>query len=106
LLELAIAGTFAASLEQPMRHHLNIPCNIVVSDEKGIIPLLGAADVLVTMGFTAAMGRAVTKLKLFRCPAQELTASTARRSLRGRGWQTSTATRPASPNMRSARCWH
>jgi phosphoglycerate dehydrogenase-like enzyme len=68
LLELAIAGTFAASLEQPMRHHLNIPCNIVVSDEEGIIPLLGAADVLVTMGFTAAMGRAVTKLKLVQVP--------------------------------------
>jgi phosphoglycerate dehydrogenase-like enzyme len=67
-LELAIAGTFAASLEQPIRHHLNIPCNIVVSDEVGIIPLLGAADVLVTMGFTAAMGRAVTKLKLVQVP--------------------------------------
>lgn len=68
MLELAIAGTFAASLEQPIRHHLNIPCNIVVSDEVGIIPLLGAADVLVTMGFTAAMGRAVTKLKLVQVP--------------------------------------
>jgi hypothetical protein len=41
MLELAIAGTFAASLEQPIRHHLNVPCNIVVSDEEGIIPLLG-----------------------------------------------------------------
>jgi phosphoglycerate dehydrogenase-like enzyme len=68
MLELAIAGTFAASLEQPIRHHLNIPCNIVVSDEEGIIPLLGAADVLVTMGFTAAMGRAATRLKLVQVP--------------------------------------
>ena len=64
MLEIAIAGTFAASLEQPMRHHLNIPCNIVVSDEENIIPLLGEADVLVTMGFTAAMGRAATRLRL------------------------------------------
>ena len=68
MLELAIAGTFAASLEQPMRRHLNIPCNIVVSDEEDIIPLLGDADVLVTMGFTAAMGRAATRLKLVQVP--------------------------------------
>jgi phosphoglycerate dehydrogenase-like enzyme len=68
LLQLAIAGTFAASLEQPMRHHLNIPCNIVVSDEEGIIPLLSAADVLVTMGFTAAMGHEATRLKLVQVP--------------------------------------
>jgi phosphoglycerate dehydrogenase-like enzyme len=68
MLELAIAGTFAASLEQPIRNHLTIPCNIVVSDEEAIIPLLGAADVLVTMGFTAAMGRAATKLKLVQVP--------------------------------------
>jgi phosphoglycerate dehydrogenase-like enzyme len=61
LLELAIAGTFAASLELPIRHHLNIPCNIVVSDEEGIIPLLRDADVLVTMGFT-------TRLKLVQVP--------------------------------------
>jgi hypothetical protein len=105
MLELAIAGTFAASVEQPMRHHLNIPCNIVVSDEEGIIPLLGDADVLVTMGFTAAMGRAATRLKLVQVPARELTASTAQRSPRVRGWRTSTATRPASPNTPSARCW-
>jgi phosphoglycerate dehydrogenase-like enzyme len=64
LLEIAIAGTFAASLEQPMRRHLNVPCNIVVADEENIIPLLGEADVLVTMGFTAAMGRAATRLRL------------------------------------------
>ena len=68
MLELAIAGTFAASLELPIRHHLNIPCNIVVSDEEGIIPLLRDADVLVTMGFTAAMGRAATRLKLVQVP--------------------------------------
>jgi phosphoglycerate dehydrogenase-like enzyme len=68
MLGLAIAGTFAASLEQPMRNHLNIPCNIVVSDEIGIIPHLRDADVLVTMGFTAAMGRAATKLKLVQVP--------------------------------------
>jgi phosphoglycerate dehydrogenase-like enzyme len=72
MLGLAIAGTFAANLEQPIRNHLNIPCNIVVSDEIGIIPLLGDADVLVTMGFTAAMGHAATKLKLVQVPGAGL----------------------------------
>jgi phosphoglycerate dehydrogenase-like enzyme len=72
MLEIAIAGTFAASLEQPMRRHLDIQCNIVVSDEEGIIPLLRDADVLVTMGFTAAMGRAATRLKLVQVPGAGL----------------------------------
>jgi phosphoglycerate dehydrogenase-like enzyme len=68
MLELAIAGTFAASLEQPMRNYLKIPCNIVVSDEIGILSRLRDADVLVTMGFNAAMGRAATRLKLVQVP--------------------------------------
>lgn len=105
MLELAIAGTFAASLELPIRHHLNIPCNIVVSDEEGIIPLLRDADVLVTMGFTAAMGRAATRLKLVQVPGAGVDRSTARCSPQGRGWPTSTATRPVSPNTRSEQCW-
>jgi len=55
------------------------PCNIVVSDEEGIIPLLGDADVLVTMGFTAAMGARGNKVEACSgCPARELTVSTAR----------------------------
>ena len=68
MFEIAIAGTFAASLEQPIRRHLNIPCNIIVSDEERIIPRLGDIDVLVTMGFTAEMGRAAARFKLVQVP--------------------------------------
>ena len=31
MLRIAIAGTFAASLEQPLRAHLATPCDIVMS---------------------------------------------------------------------------
>ncbi len=64
MLRVAIAGTFAASLEQPLRRYLATPCDIVVSDENGIVPLLADADVLVTMALTGEMGRNATQLKL------------------------------------------
>ena len=64
MLRVAVAGTFAASLEQPLRRNLATPCEIVVSDEKGIVPLLADADVLVTMALTGEMGRNATRLKL------------------------------------------
>jgi phosphoglycerate dehydrogenase-like enzyme len=64
MLRVAVAGTFAASLEQPIRRHLATPCDIVVSDEKGIVPLLADADVLVTMALTSEMGRNATGLRL------------------------------------------
>ena len=64
MLRVAVAGTFAASLEQPIRRHLATPCDIVVSDENGIVPLLADADVLVTMALTSEMGRNATGLRL------------------------------------------
>jgi phosphoglycerate dehydrogenase-like enzyme len=72
MLRVAIAGTFAASLEQPLRRHLAIPCEIVVADEAGIVPLLGDADVLVSMALTAEMGRRGTRLKLIQVPGAGL----------------------------------
>jgi len=39
MLRVAIAGAFAASLEGPIRRHLAAPCDIVVSNEAGIVPL-------------------------------------------------------------------
>jgi hypothetical protein len=37
MLNVAIVGTFAASLEDAIRRNLAIPCEIVVSDEATII---------------------------------------------------------------------
>ena len=72
MLRVAIAGTFAASLEQPLRRHLAVPCEVVVSDETGILPYLTEADVLLTMALTAEMGRRATRLRLVQVPGAGL----------------------------------
>jgi len=70
---VAFAGTFPTSLEEPVRRHLTVPCEIVVSDEAGIIPQLADVEVLVTMTLTAEMGRASTRrLKLVQVPGAGL----------------------------------
>jgi phosphoglycerate dehydrogenase-like enzyme len=68
MLHVAFVGTFTASLEQPVRRHLTVPCEIVVASETDILPRLPKIDVLVTMGLTAEMGRAATRLKLLQVP--------------------------------------
>jgi len=51
MLQVAFAGTFAARLEQPARRHLTVRCEIIASDEDGIIPRFGEVDVLVAIAF-------------------------------------------------------
>jgi hypothetical protein len=68
MLHVAFAGTFPASLEQPVRRYLTIPCEIVVTSEADILPKMPKIDVLVTMGLTAEMARAATRLKLVQVP--------------------------------------
>lgn len=72
MLRVAVAGAFAASLEQPLRRHLSVPCEIVIADEAGILPLLGDVDVLISMALTAAMGRQASRLKLVQVPGAGL----------------------------------
>jgi len=72
MLQVAFAGTFAARLEQPARRHLAVPCEIIVSDEVGIIPRLGEVDVLVAMAFTDEIARAASRLKLVQVPGAGL----------------------------------
>jgi phosphoglycerate dehydrogenase-like enzyme len=72
MLHVAMAGAFAASLEQPLRRHLAIPCEIVVADEVGILPLLGDVDVLVPMALTNEMGHRAIRLKLVQVPGAGL----------------------------------
>jgi phosphoglycerate dehydrogenase-like enzyme len=64
MLQVAFAGTFPASLAEPVRRYLTTPCEIVVADEAAILPRLSAIDVLVTMALTAEMGQAATRLRL------------------------------------------
>jgi hypothetical protein len=37
MLRVGFAGTFAARLEERVRAHLAIPCDVVVDDERGIV---------------------------------------------------------------------
>ena len=37
---IAFAGAFAARLEDPVRARLDLPCDIVVDDERGIVSRL------------------------------------------------------------------
>lgn len=71
-LGIAFAGTFAASLEGRVRAHLTLPCDVRVSDEAGVVPLMPDVDVLVTMGFTREMGQAGKRLKLVQVPGAGL----------------------------------
>jgi len=72
MLKIGIVGTFAASLEAPIRRNLTLACEIIVSDEVGIISRLADIDVLVTMVLTDRMGRACTHLKLVQVPGAGL----------------------------------
>ena len=72
MLRVAFAGTFAASLEPPVRDHLAAPCAVIVADEVGIVPRLAAVDVLVTMAFTREMADAACRLKLVQVPSAGL----------------------------------
>src|SRR5207247_10723042 len=72
MLAVAFAGTFAASLEAPVRAHLGLPCEVVVADEAGIVGKLGDVDVLVTLAFTRQMGAAAGRLKLVQVPGAGL----------------------------------
>jgi phosphoglycerate dehydrogenase-like enzyme len=69
---VAFAGTFAARLEERVRAHLGIPCEVVVDDEAGIVARLPGVDVLVTLAFTREMAAAARRLRLVQVPGAGL----------------------------------
>jgi phosphoglycerate dehydrogenase-like enzyme len=71
-LRIAFAGTFAVRLEERVRPHLTIPCDIIRADEVEIVSQLPEVDVLVSMVFTPAMGAASRRLKLVQVPGAGL----------------------------------
>jgi phosphoglycerate dehydrogenase-like enzyme len=72
MLCVGFMGTFPASLVEPVRRQLSTRCEIVVSDEVGLISRLSEVDVLVTMSLTQEIGRAATRLKLVQLPGAGL----------------------------------
>jgi phosphoglycerate dehydrogenase-like enzyme len=71
-LKAAFAGSFAVRLIEPVRKRLTVPCEIVSSDEAGILDRLGDADVLVSMAFTKQMAAAGNRLRLVQVPGAGL----------------------------------
>jgi phosphoglycerate dehydrogenase-like enzyme len=72
MLQIAFAGTFAATLGAPVRARLKLPCDVVVDDEVNIVSRLSSVDVLVTLAFTREMGAAAKQLKLVQVPGAGL----------------------------------
>jgi phosphoglycerate dehydrogenase-like enzyme len=71
-LRVAFAGAFAVRLEERVRAHLDIPCDVVRADEDEIVSRLAEIDVLVTMPFTPEMGAAGRRLTLVQVPGAGL----------------------------------
>src|SRR3989442_15660069 len=72
ILQVAFAGTFSATLEPTVRARLEMPCDVIVADETGIVSQLSDVDVLITLAFTREMGTAVKRLKLVQVPGAGL----------------------------------
>ena len=71
-MKVAFAGAFAARLAERVRKQLEASCEIVTGDELGILQQLPDAEVLVSMGFDAAMASAGPRLRLVQVPGAGL----------------------------------
>lgn len=71
-MKVAFAGTFAASLMEPVHARLASPCALFAADEAGTIPQLADADVLVSMAFDARVAAAAPQLRLVQVPGAGL----------------------------------
>ena len=71
-LRVAFAGTFAASLADPVQARLRVPCEVTLAGESEVASQLSDVDVLVSMGFTREMGGAARRLKLVQVPGAGL----------------------------------
>ncbi len=72
MLRVAFAGTFSATLEPAVRTRLATPCDVVVTDESGVVPRLSDVDVLVSLVFNREMAAATKKLRLVQVPGAGL----------------------------------
>jgi phosphoglycerate dehydrogenase-like enzyme len=71
-MKSVFAGSFAVRLAEPVRTRLRTPCEIVTGDEAAILKQLSDADVLVSMGFDAALAAAGPRLRLVQVPGAGL----------------------------------
>lgn len=72
IMKVAFSGSFATRIAEPVRARLSIPCDVIESDEAGIITQLSDVDVLVSMGFSQRMADAAPRLRLVQVPGAGL----------------------------------
>jgi phosphoglycerate dehydrogenase-like enzyme len=71
-VRVAFAGVFAGHVADRVRARLQVPCEIVLGDEREILSRLGDVDVLVSLAFTREMAAASPRLKLVQVPGAGL----------------------------------
>jgi phosphoglycerate dehydrogenase-like enzyme len=72
MLRVAFVGALSASFAESVRARLSVPCDILLTEEAGVLSLLPDVDVLVTLVFTPAMGAAARRLRLVQVPGAGL----------------------------------
>lgn len=72
MLGVAFVGALSSSFADRVRRHLEVPCDIALTDESNVVALMAEVDVLVSLVFTEAMGAAGTRLKLIQVPGAGL----------------------------------
>jgi phosphoglycerate dehydrogenase-like enzyme len=73
MLRVAFAGSFAGPFEPLVRPLIKAPCETLQVEEGAVLAHLAEIDVLVTLAFTSAMGKAAgPRLKLVQLPAAGL----------------------------------
>ena len=60
MLQVAFVGALSSSFADRVRAHLEVPCDIALTDETNVVALMAEVDVLVSLVFTDAMGAAGT----------------------------------------------
>jgi phosphoglycerate dehydrogenase-like enzyme len=71
-LRVAFAGAFPIHFAERVRALLEVPCDVTLVDEAGILAELPDVDVLVTLVFTREMGAAARRLRLVQVPGAGL----------------------------------
>ncbi|MBV8167634.1 MAG: phosphoglycerate dehydrogenase [Alphaproteobacteria bacterium] len=72
-MKVVFAGFFAVRLMERVQAHLSRRCEVIAIDDEAAVPAtLGDADVLVSMGYTAAMAQAGRRLRLVQVPGAGL----------------------------------
>jgi phosphoglycerate dehydrogenase-like enzyme len=72
MVRIAFVGPLAGSFAEAVRAKVEVPCDIVLTDETGILSEMPNVDVVVTLVFTKEMGQRSARLQLIQVPGAGL----------------------------------